>query len=170
MKNILSAIFFCLTLISSNAQSGKKFEYKATRFESIIVVPKFDQSKGQGKQGLAEFSDKDYANNLVYDIIKSILPKEKLLKVNLASGFSIYFSTTGDVINCSFGLNPQDTGLISDEDLFNLYTKFKKTKIDMNIVKITGGSDASPGEKYDYASITGSLVPPEYRNVPRFNR
>lgn len=170
MKNIISTGIFCLLLITSYAQSGKKFEYQTIEFGSILITPTFDQSKGQGKLGMADFLDKNYANNLIYDIIKGVLPKEKLLKIHLNSAYTVFFSKSGDVINCTFTLNPADIGLISEEDLLNLYTKFKKTKIDMNKIKIRGGNDAPSGETYDYSILVGSLVPFEYRNDPRLKK
>lgn len=130
MKSIVLITFFCLILTSSFAQKGEKFKYQSEQFGNLIVTPTFDHSKGQGKHGEANYSDLAYVNNLVYGVIKEVFPKEKLFKIHLNSSYLIYFNSKGEIINCTFILNPNDTSIISEDDLYNLYTKFKNTKVD----------------------------------------
>ncbi len=170
MKRNIAFIFFYVVFTSGFGQNGKKFEYQTGQFGNLIVTPAFDKSKGEGKPGIANFSDQNYMNGLVYGVIKDVLSKEKLLKMHLNSGYIIYFNQNGEIINITFNLNPEDIDLFTQEDFYNLYSKFKNTKIDMNKVSITGGNDVPPGETYDYARLVGSIVPFEYRNDPRLKK
>jgi hypothetical protein len=60
-------------------------------------------------------------------------------------------------------LNPKDVLVISDNDFYNLYVLFKKTKIDTSKVKFESPDSFPQNPKFDYTMISGTLIPKDLR-------
>lgn len=163
MKKILIFSTFVILVITLNAQSGDKFDYVPTQFNIFQVSPNFNKSKGEGKLGSVIFTDEKYLINLVYNPIKNIFSESKLKSIHISSGLTIIFNSKGDVINLRFLIDARDTAIISEDDLYNLYSSFMKIKIDMSKVKMHPLSLPSDQGEFDYAEIAGSFLPLEYR-------
>jgi hypothetical protein len=159
MKKVSLIIAICLVSIGVNSQTGKKFNYEMNRFGTFNVTPIFDQSKGVGKIGLAFFTDRTYLSNLFDSIAKQVMTKEKVDSLYTEASFIITVGSNGDIINCRFSLHPRDLNVISDNDFYNLYVLFKKTKIDTSKVKIVAPDGFPQNSKYDYTIIGGTLIP-----------
>lgn len=163
MKNLLITTLFFGVWFSLNAQNEKRFEFKPTQFGGMMITPTFDQSKGIGNQGFASWLDMNYSTELFDSILKNVFSDEKLKLLHVGSCFMVSFNTQGEVINCKFALEKRDTGVISEDELYNLYIKFKKTKIDMTKVKIDAGNNPTTVKSFDFTEVVGSFVPMEYR-------
>ena len=159
MKKIILISISCLISIVVNSQNGKKFDYEPSQFGSYLVSPVFDQTKGEGKLGQAFWSDNSYVTDLIYSIIKDVLSEEKLDSLHLGSGYIITFNSKGEILNCKFSIKYEDKNVISENDLYNLYIRFKKIKIDMSKVKIVSFFNHAEDKVLDYAEIFGSIIP-----------
>ena len=163
MKKILLIAAICLMTMAGNSQNRKKFNYEKNQFGAYVVTPIFDQSKGVGKRGVATLSDPSYLSDVFDNITKQVMTNEKVDSLYTEASFIITIGSNGDIINCRFSLHPKDMNVISDNDFYNLYVLFKKTKIDTSKVKI-GAPDAFPqNSKYDYTMIGGTLIPKDLR-------
>jgi hypothetical protein len=168
MKKIsLIAVIFLVSIVV-NSQNGKKFNYEKNQFGSYVVTPIFDQSKGVGKKGIASSSDPSYLSDVFDNITRQVMTEDKVDSLFTEASFIITISSTGDVINCRFSLNPKDIKVISDNDFYKLYILFKKIKIDTSKVKIVAPDAFPQDSKFDYAMISGTLIPKDLRN--RFTR
>lgn len=163
MKKILSIGMIMLLSMTVNAQLNRKFNYELARSGSYFVTPVFDQTKGIGNRGQATWTDENYANNLFYNVVKEVLPEEKILKLHLKSTFIIVFNSDGEILNSRFLIDSLDLKILTEEDLLSIVRKFKKLKIDMTKVRINSGSDISDKKVFDYTEILGPIIPLEYR-------
>jgi hypothetical protein len=163
MKKILFISIGYLLFLTANAQSGKRFDFKPTKFGTYQVTSVSDQVKGEGNRGQAFWLDDSYASGLFYDIIKEVLSKEKLQTMHLNSGYNITFNSNGEILKCIFLIDTMDMKIITEEDLNNLYLNFKKLKIDMTKVRIEALNYPSEVKVFDYTEVFGSLIPPDYR-------
>jgi hypothetical protein len=92
------------------------------------------------------------------------MTKEKVDSLYSDASYYISLSSKGEIINCWFSLNGKDLNVISDDDFYKLYRLFKKTKIDMSIVKIGLPDSFTQDTTFDYTVITGTLIPKDLRN------
>jgi hypothetical protein len=134
---------------------------------SYLAIPVSDPKQPSGKQGRAIWSNDKYMDSLFTNPIKNVFPKIKHDSLHINTFFLVGLDTKGDIIYCKFFVNYRDTALITEDDLYNLYLRFKKIKVDMTLVKIV--PDANTDWKYaDYAEIFGSLMSKEARY--KFNK
>jgi hypothetical protein len=164
MKKTLLIIVACLVSLGVNSQNGKKFKYEKSQFGAYVVTPIFDQSKGEGKIGVASFSNPFYISDVFDKITKQVITKEKVDSLYSDASYYISLSSKGEIINCWFSLNGKDLNVISDDDFYKLYRLIKKTKIDMSIVKIGLPDSYTQDTTFDYTVITGTLIPKDLRN------
>jgi hypothetical protein len=162
MKTIVLVTIFSLLFVVGLSQDNHRFKYrKIEGFTNYIVTPIFDQSKSEGIKGMPSILDESYIEKFFADGIKEVLPKEKLNTLHLYSSFMASFNSNGEIIYCTFFIQEKDINILSETDLYNLYDKFKKSRIDTSKVKILpveGSEDKLP----DYAEIFGPLVPRGY--------
>lgn len=159
MKTIVLITMASLLSIAVNSQIVQRFNYKLMPSGSTYTVtPVFDQFKIDGKKGLASFSNDCYVNNLFSIIIKEVLPKEKLSLLHFGNTYIITFNSNGEILYSWFLIKDEDKNVISENDLYNLYIKFKQIKIDMSKVKIIPG-DPTEEKLSNYAEIFGPLIP-----------
>ena len=159
MKTIVLITMASLLSIAVNSQIVQRFNYKLMPSGSTYTVtPVFDQFKIDGKKGLASFSNDCYVNNLLSIIIKEVLPKEKLSLLHFGNTYIITFNSNGEILYSWFLIKDEDKNVISENDLYNLYIKFKQIKIDMSKVKIIPG-DPTEEKLSNYAEIFGPLIP-----------
>jgi hypothetical protein len=102
-------------------------------------------------------------SSLTSGVLKTVFTKEKFAKIHLSSAFIIRFNSRGEIFSCRFIINMEDISIITDDELYQLYSIFRKIKFDMDKVKIDAGTYPSMDVKFDYAEIFGSLVPVEFR-------
>jgi hypothetical protein len=125
---------------------------------TYLVTPVFDQIKVEGKKGQASWSDHNYVNNLFSNIIKEVVSKEKLSSLHFGSVYVIDFNTEGEILYCKFLIKDTDKNVLSENDLYDLYTRFKQLKIDMSKVKILPGYNTEESI-FNYTEIAGPLIP-----------
>jgi hypothetical protein len=163
MPRILIITTLIIISLDLYGQQKKRFEYSPIGYSSFLVSPVFDQTKLEGNMGLPIFLDQIYIDDLFNNVINGTISKGKRDSVSLNNVYRIAINQKGDVFYCQFLLNSKDTSLITDEDLFNLYLKLKKIKIDMTKVRIEPNWEREL--KYaDYGIIMGSLISIESRN------
>jgi hypothetical protein len=143
-------LLFHISSISTYSQVEKRFEYKRlSNFSN--VTPVFDQTKPEGTMGMPIGLREKYAVDLFTIPIKEIL-KNKRDSLSFGTGIYIILDRNGNIINCSFMINHKDSSIISEDDLYNLYLKFKNLKVDTTKIKIYpfNGTNFKRG---DYARI-----------------
>lgn len=165
-KTGLTVIAF-MFIVFAYGQQGKKFEYQLTQFGSYSVSYKMDQYKAEGKHGQALIIDQNYLDNLIFDIIEGTLSKEKLEKIHLGTGFVLTFSAKGEVLNARFVVDVKDKEVITEDELFKIYTSFRNLRFDMDKIKIIDPYNHNNSCSMDYATLLGSMVPAKYRENPK---
>jgi hypothetical protein len=156
MPKILIISLFLLSSIAVYSQTEKRFVYNHL-YSANLVTPLFDKSKPEGTEGIAVWTNDKYIHDLFNKTIDKVISNEKRDSLHLGTAIMIAFNLKGEVINCKFMIDSKDTTVISEDDLYNLYTIFKKIKINMYRVKI--GLDPSKESKTaEYAVISGSLI------------
>ena len=150
-----------MLLLTTNAQDDKKLIYTLTESGIYVVTPNFDQVKSDIDPCPVQFTDDNLANQLFYNVIKEVFNNEQLNSIRLSNTFSIDFNSKGEVLYCRFFIDKHDKTLISEDNLYNLYVKLKKLKIDMSKVEFI-----RPYSSYicDYGEYFGVLQPMEYRS------
>jgi hypothetical protein len=161
--NRSSFIFLALCLAPAvlTAQNLEMFEY--TKHETgYIAVPKFDKAKPSGIEGRAVWSEEKYIHDLFNRTVGSALSRKKREQLHLGSSVMIAFDIRGEVINCKFFLAFEDKGILTEEELYAVYMKFKKVRINPYKVRIENNPEAEPGVP-GFAVISGPLVSKEGR-------
>lgn len=166
-----SLLIAALMIMSLNAysQQSKRFEYthiKNSFYTSTtyLVSPTFDQSKLEGKEGNMIFLDQAYNMNIHFNnAINLSISKDKRDSVSPGTIARFAINKKGEVIYCQFFLKFEDTLLITDEDLYNLYSRIKKIEIDITKFRI------DPNYEYglkdaDYAIVMVGLISKESRD------
>ena len=156
MLRIFQTITFLVISLGLNAQPDRRFDYSKSSFGSFIVKPLFDQSKPIGKEGRPTWTDQKYVDDLFYGPTDEVL-SGKRDSISIGTAWMIYFNLNGEITNCQFIINFKDTILITDDDLYKLYQKFKNIKIDMSKVKIVPDYNTNWTEA-DYGMIVGSMI------------
>lgn len=159
---IIALVFSANSMI---AQDNRKFDITKTEFGNYSVKPLFNDSKGQGNQGLPVWVDNVYFNNLFYSRISGVVPKDKLEKLHRSSQFIITFNLEGETINCWFIINSNDISIINEKELYAIYKGILEIKIDMSKIKIERPIELTNNGPIGYAIISMSLVPPEYKKI-----
>jgi hypothetical protein len=163
MKKVILNTLIFLVILKAGAQDLKRLDYKFTESGYCDVTSIKDSNKGEGNRGRIIWLDENYAKNVFYDIIKGVLPKDKLEKVNLGSFFRLYIKSNGDILNCSFSIDSNDLKILSEDDLFNLYNRFMKLKVDASKFRLETETYPADYTIFNYCEIFGSLLPVEYR-------
>ncbi len=162
MKTITFLAFLCLLTISIYSQKNHKFNYEIKeKYDAYIVTPNFDQLKVEGKRGIPSFLDECYLSNMFYTIIKGIVPKEKLSVFHKGSTLFITFNIKGEILYCWFVILIKDKNVLSENDLYNIYIKFKQTNIDMTKLRIDPPNYTKDVSLFQYAEISIPLIPKE---------
>jgi len=164
MRNIILVTIYCSIILSANAQIEKRFDYKKTPSGVYLVTSTFDNFKNDPKSLLKYQSDPIYVNSLISDLVKEVLTIEKIGKIHFSTGWIITFNSKGDVLSCKFSVNEEDRKTISEEDLYGLYIRFKKVKLDMTKIKIDSANNPLDGIETGYCEMGGTLIPKEYRD------
>jgi len=174
MKKIMIIIIALKILIipEISGQVKEKFKYERSpfsnhQFKAYTVTPIFDQTKMDGIVGLAEIKDQKYINEMFYNIIKKIIPDEKLKKLHYGSYVKMFINSRGEILYCWFLLDSLDINIINEDELYKLYNEFKNFKIDTSKVTVSTGGIPPFEKACDCAIIGGSLVTSEYRNKPK---
>lgn len=142
-----------------------RFTYtKKEGFTNYIVTPRFNQSKSEGIKGMPSILDENYIENFFADRIKEVIQSEKPSALHFGSSFFVSFNSKGEIINCDFIIQEKDINILSETDLYNLYVKFKQSKIDTSKVKILP-VEGSDGKLPDYAQLLGPLLPRGYNKT-----
>lgn len=155
MKKLYLLTIFTLCLFSLKAQTNEKFSYKISNSGNILITPNFDQSKSEGKRATIAFTDGAYFANKIYNEIRKVFSNDELTKIHKGSFYMIRISSTGDVLKCNFGINPDDKTIFTEDKLYQLYLNFKKMKFDMSKTRILGTIDTT----FDYTDISGRILP-----------
>lgn len=137
MKTIYLFFLASLLILTTNAQEIKKFNYGLkTSFGSYFITPKFDSTELKGNRVLYFFKDDDYGKNLFQDIVNEVFPPQKLKTLPYGLFLRIDFNLKGETIKCSFIIRSEDINLITDDELYNLYIRFKGIKLDMTKLRL----------------------------------
>ncbi|HEX2921589.1 MAG TPA: hypothetical protein VHO50_10535 [Bacteroidales bacterium] len=161
MKKVYIIAVFALCILSMNAQTSNNFSYKTTDSGMILISPVSDQSKSLGRRAVIQY-DVKYFNDIIYKEVRNIFTDDDFRKVQILTFYSITISSSGSVLSCTFGIMPDDKDIFTDDKLYNLYLNLMKVKFDMSKTKTMETID--PNDlSYDYAQITGNILPPEYR-------
>jgi hypothetical protein len=167
-RSLLIAALMIMSL-DAYSQQSKRFEYTHIKnsfytSSTYLVSPIFDQSKLEGKEGNMIFLDQAYNMNILFNnAIDLSISKDKRDSVSPGTIARFAINNKGEVIYCQFFLKFKDTLLITDEDLYNLYIKIKKIKLDITKFRIDPNYEY--GLKYaDYAIVMGGLITKESRD------
>jgi hypothetical protein len=137
MKTIY--LFFLASLLNllTNAQEFKRFDCGIkTSFGSYFITAKFDTTEPKGNQVIYFFIDDDYGKNLFQDIVKEAFSPQKLKTLPFELFLIIDFNLKGEAIKCRFRIRAEDIKLITDDDLYNVYIRFKGLKLDMTKLRL----------------------------------
>jgi hypothetical protein len=137
MKTIY--LFFLASLFNllTNAQEFKRFEYGLkTSFGSYSITSKFDTTHLNGNGVIYFFIDDAYGKNLFQEIVKEAFSPQKLKTLPFELLLIIDFNLKGEAIKCRFIIRAEDIKLITDDDLYNLYIRFKGLKLDMTKLRL----------------------------------
>lgn len=151
----------------ANAQQEKRFDYQLSPFGNYMVTPLFDTTKMEGKHGLCQFPDQTYVDSTWFKLIKSSIPDEKLKLIHPGSAVIIFINTKGEVLNARFIVHEKDKELITEDELYNIYMKFRQLRLDTTKVIILDPQNQARRLTSGYATVVGSLKPVEYRNIHR---
>lgn len=137
MKTIY--LFFLASLFNllTNAQEFKRFEYGLkTSFGIYSITSKFDTTHLKGNRVIYFFIDDDYGKNLFQEIVKEAFSPQKLKTLPFELLLIIDFNLKGEAIICRFKIRGEYIKLITDDDLYNLYIRFKGLKLDMTKLRL----------------------------------
>jgi len=163
---LLSTIGISLLAVL-NAQTDSKFTYELTEFGNYRVTRVGDQPVIEGKKGLAQILDQGYADGLIYGVIKTSIPVEKLRVDQLRAGYVITFRTSGEVVNVWFVFNEQDRELITEEELYNLYGGLMAIRFDTTKIRIIEGYGNTVMREQGYSFVLGLIQPAEHRKYAK---
>jgi len=163
MKKIILLTISIVFLNAVIAQDNKSFQYTKSEYGSYLVTPVSNSKKREGTRGFPEWRDDKYIAKLLYSTVRQVIPKEKFEKMQRSSMFFLTFNKKGEILNCTFVLQPEDISLVTEKELLDIYQGFLKKKINMRKVSIKRTEYTPIGKEVDYAEIGGSLVPLEYR-------
>ena len=159
----IAPLLFLLLPTVISAQKLEMFTY-TQHDEGDIAVPKFDMEKATGNEGIAVWTEDKYVHKLFNSIAKSVLSKNKRESLHLSTAVMVAFSRTGEVINCKFLLNRDDRKILTEEEMYKIYMKLKRIRINPYKVRIEPDPKAG-GVMPDYAIISGSLISPRGRKM-----
>jgi hypothetical protein len=172
MQRSLLIAALAIMFLNAYCQQPTRFEYTHIKNSfytstSYLVSPTFDQSKLEGKEGKMIFLDQAYLNTLFNNAINLSISKDKRDSVSPGTIARFAINKKGEVIYCQFFLNFEDTLLITDEDLYNLYRRIKKIEIDITKFRIDPNYEYGHKDA-DYAIVIVGLISKESRD--RFNK
>jgi hypothetical protein len=166
MPRILIIIAFLVCSFQVISQTKGRFAY--TRLgSSYLATPVLNNAKPEGKEGRPIWEDVEYINDLFNIPLNEVLTKEKRDSLHLNSSFIIAFDLKGEVKYCRFLVSYKDSTLISENDLYNLFLRFKNIKVDMSRVNIVPDYNTE-WKSADFGTIVGSFKSKESRD--RFNK
>ena len=163
MKTRILITLFCVLSIAGVSQDSSKFEFiKNKEYNSYTVTPNFESGKIEGKKGQASFLNDNYVNNLLFTIIEDVLNKEKINLLHFGSQLLITINSQGEVLRCKFLIKDIDLKVLTEDDFYNLYIKFKQLKLDTSVVKILP-IDFNDSNQLRYAEILCPLIPKNFK-------
>ena len=137
MKTIYLFFLAFLLNLTTNAQEFKRFDCELISSSgNYSVTPNFDTTELKGNRGIYYFNDKDYGRNLFQNIVKEVFSPQILKTLPFGLLLLINFNLKGETVNCRFIIRSKDINLITDDDLYNLYIRFKGIKLDMTKLKL----------------------------------
>jgi len=164
IKIILTVTGFLLITLA-NAQPERRFDYQLNPYGNYMVIPIFDTTEMKGQHGQCQFLDQEYVDSIWFSLIKSSIPDEKLQLIHLGSAVIFYINTKGEVLNTRFIVHEKDKDLITENELYDLYMKFRQLRLDTTKVIILDPQNKVMKLTSGYALISGSLQPIEYRKI-----
>jgi hypothetical protein len=154
-----SILFFCILvffIVTGDSQGVEMFTYIHLE-AGDMVVPKFDNSRAEGIEGIAVWTEDKYVHKLINSVLSHVLSRTKRESLHLESAVMIAFNRQGEVINCKFFLERNDRKILTEDELYRIYMKLKKVEI--NPYKVRINPDPKTGNKLpDFAVISGSLI------------
>jgi len=76
-------------------------------------------------------------------------------------------SAKGEVLNSRFVVDLKDKEVITEDELFKIYTSFRNLRFDRDKIKIIDPYNHNNSCSLDYATLLGSMVPAKYRKNPK---
>lgn len=158
MKSIILTIMFCLLSAVAISQNNKRFNFKFNKEQNNYTVkPIFDQPVFKGKRGILNAGDQ-YLLNLFSKSVNEVFPKEKLSLLHKGNKYILNVNSDGEIFYGWFIINAEDLKVITEDDLYNLYNKFKQTKIDRSKIRILPGGYAYD-KSLSYIDMVGNFTP-----------
>ncbi|HVN58135.1 MAG TPA: hypothetical protein VMT63_07560 [Bacteroidales bacterium] len=159
LRALRAALSICLVIICIPPMFPQKLEMfnYTSHGDYDLAVPKFDLMKPEGTQGIAVWKEDTYIHKLFNSVVKSVLPKKKRDMLHLNTAVLLAFTRRGEVINCKFLLNTDDRNILTEEELYKIYIKLKRIRINPYKVRIDPDPVAG-GTSPDYAIISGPLI------------
>jgi hypothetical protein len=172
MKKIVTFSISILIVLSINAQNGKLFEYKKSKFGTYSVSP-INKGAFRTDEIINEHAiiiDQEYTNSLFNEITQSVFSINKIEKIHTNSIVMLFFNRSGKILYCQFAIDSTDLNVITEEELGSIYNKFMTTKIDTSKINISYGNNLPSADIQDIAMLVGSLLPNKYLIKSRHTR
>jgi len=132
----LSFIFICLNV---NSQTGERFNYEQTPNGNQIISLKSEKPVSKdARVVLGHPLDKQWFNNNYVSIIEKSIPLQKRNYLTDIRGgtVSVLYSLTGKVLQVRFYQIKSNIGILSEDDLWALFSNLQNFEMDMTKFQI----------------------------------